>query len=135
MAPSLLRACSSPRFPQQNVHKHILWPGLFICCQGDKANSCWLGDGSSAQREAAPVPARTEVGWKTPAAAHPALCCEGTRGPATVPHQHRAAREGSRWPGDLDVTETIVPLDGLWEKSHAPLNPAWHARVSDRRKI
>lgn len=48
-----LRLQSTAELPaQQNVHKHILWPGLFMCCQGDKGNSCWLGRGRAGTRTA-----------------------------------------------------------------------------------
>lgn len=55
----------SPRFPQLSVHKHILWPGLFMCCQGDGADSCRAaplgqqrpaGHGVDSESTAAAVP-------------------------------------------------------------------------------
>lgn len=68
---------------------------------------------------------------------HTPLCAARDEGSChRPPQQHRVAREGSCWPGDLDVTQTIVPLDGLWGiKPCTPEPCAWHARVSDRRKI
>lgn len=70
----------SPRFPQLSVHKHILWPGLFMCCQGDGADSC----------KAAPLgqqrPAGHGVGSESTAAAVPCsapdLQLPAAKGPA-----------------------------------------------------
>lgn len=69
------------------------------------------------------------------AAAHPALRCEGTRDPATVPRQHRAARGDSRWLGGLGTISNHRSFRWAMGKSNAHLNPAWHACASDRREI
>lgn len=121
-APSLPCARPSPRLPQQNVHKHILWPGRFICCQGDKANSCRLsGLGAGAApgaRQRWPRPGPGRVGKH--GGSHAPHAARGRGGPATVPQRHRAVRGEGRTVVGPEIwaqCQTITPSDGLWGKA------------------